>query len=64
MKGRLIKWDAAVTGDTPPHVEINEDPSVHPGCIEVIEMHEGELPRTVYRRDDDATDDSRRPVPR
>lgn len=54
MRGRLVKWDAAIVGENPP---LDIDPTTHPGCIEVIEMNEGELPKTIYRRDDHATDD-------
>jgi hypothetical protein len=57
MKGRLVKWDAAVIGETPPDVE---NPETHPGCIEIIEMAEGNPPQTIYRRDDHGTDDSGR----
>lgn len=56
MRGRLVKWEAAIVGENPP---LDVDPTTHPGCIEVIEMNEGELPKTIYRRDDHATDDRR-----
>lgn len=26
------------------------DAAKHPGCIEVIELNEGQLPQTIYRR--------------
>ena len=61
MQGRRVKWDAALVGESPP---LDIDPTTHPGCIEVIELNEGELPRTVYRRDDHATDDHGRTLPR
>jgi hypothetical protein len=60
MKGRLVKWDALIVGETPPETET---PETHPGCIEIIEMNEGQDPKTVYRRPENA-DDSRRSHPR
>ena len=61
MQGRLVKWEAALVGENPP---LDIDPTTHPGCIEVIELNEGALPKTVYRRDDHATDDHGRTLPR
>lgn len=61
MKATLVKWDAAVVGEEPP---ADIDPTTHPGCIEVIELDEGQKPRTIYRRDDHATDDLGRTIPR
>jgi hypothetical protein len=62
MKGRLVKWDAAVVGENPP---LEVDPSNPPqGCIEIIELCEGQLPQTIFRREDNAVDDSRGSVPR
>lgn len=61
MRGRLVKWDAAIVGENPP---LDIDPTTHPGCLEVIEMNEGQIPQVVYRREDHAADDHGRPVPR
>lgn len=61
MKGRLVKWDAAIVGETPP---LDVDPVGHPGVIEVIELDEGQDPRTIYRRQDNAADNLGRPVSR
>lgn len=36
----------------------------HPACIEVIELNEGQLPQTIYRRADHGTDDLGRTVSR
>ncbi len=59
MKGRLVKWDASIVGETPP---LDIDPTTHPGCIEVIELNEGEPPHVIFRRDDNAADDHGRTV--
>lgn len=59
MQGRLVKWDASVVGETPP---TDVDPTTHPGCIEVLELQEGQAPRVVYRRIDNASDDNGRTV--
>ena len=61
MRATLVKWDAAIVGETPP---LDVDPISHPGCIEVIELDEGQLPRTIYRRDNDGTDDLGRTISR
>ena len=62
MKATLVKWDAALVGEHPPtHLA---DPSSHPGCIEVIALDEGQPPVILYRREDHATDDNGRTVPR
>jgi hypothetical protein len=61
MNGTLVKWDASIVGETPPQ---GIDPTTHPGCIEVVELNEGQAPRTVYRREDHATVDLGRTVPR
>jgi hypothetical protein len=62
MRGRLVKWDAAIVGEHPPaEVDANNPP---PGCIEIIELVDGQLPQTVFRRDDNGIDDSGRTVPR
>ena len=61
MRGRLVKWDAALVGENPP---LDIDPTPHPGCIEVIVLNDGELPKVLYRRDDHAIDDSGRTIPR
>ena len=61
MKGRLVKWDAAIVGESPP---LDVDPVGHPGVIEVIELNEGQLPLTIYRRPDHVTDDLGRTVSR
>ncbi len=60
MKGRLVKWDAAIVGEHPP---LDVDPIGHPGVIEVIELDEGKTPRTIYRRSDHGTDDLGRTIP-
>ncbi len=61
MRGRLVKWDASMVGETPP---LDVDPVGHPAAIEVIELDEGQLPRTIYRRADNGTDDLGRTVSR
>jgi hypothetical protein len=61
MKGRLVKWDASIVGETPP---LDVDPISHPGCIEVIELDEGCDPRTIYRRPEHGTDDLGRTISR
>jgi hypothetical protein len=43
----LVKWDADMIGETPP---VCDDPSQHPACLEVIEILDGEDPKTLYRR--------------
>ena len=60
-KARLVKWDATIVGETPP---TDVDPIGHPGCIEVIELNEGQAPHTIYRRNDHVTDDLGRTVSR
>jgi hypothetical protein len=61
MKGRLVKWDAAIVGESPP---LDVDPIGHPGVIEVIDLNEGQNPQTIYRRQDNGTDDLGRTVSR
>lgn len=61
MKGRLVKWDAAIVGESPP---LDVEPVGHPGVIEVIELDEGKDPRIIYRRQDHAIDDLGRPISR
>jgi hypothetical protein len=61
MNGTLVKWDAAIVGESPP---MDVDPTTHPGCIEVIELREGAVPVTTYRRQEHESDDSGRAVSR
>jgi len=62
MQGRLVKWDADKLAGTDPQTIVG-DPTLHPACIEVMDLVEGETPKVIFtRRDDHAIDHERRPV--
>lgn len=48
---RLVKWE----GDVPDCMEI-EDPTIHPACLEVIELADDHEPKVIYRRETHAAD--------
>ena len=44
---RLVKWE----GEAPPDCFEIEDPTIHPACLEVLELADDHEPIVIFRRE-------------